>query len=247
MVNLSIDRHSSIPIYVQIRKQIQDAIESGVLPPGSLLTGEPAIAEQLKVSIMTVRQALAQLVAEGYIERQRGKGTFVRDRKLKMHLPYFTSYRSDMRARGFVPGTKIIEIDETAASERQGKTLGIKTGSPLFRIVRLRFADDLPMMLETTWISTHLVPDFPNKFSDDDSYYETLENRFGIVPSRTTQTLEAVNTTMNEATYLGVAIGSPVLFVQGILFDQNNHPVDITKSLYRADRYKFYIERRIRE
>lgn len=247
MIALSINRSSHLPIYVQIRRQIQEGIETGRLEPGEVLPGEPAIAEQLGVSVMTVRQALTQLVVEGYLDRQRGKGTFVCDRKLQMHLPYFMSYRSDMRLRGFVPRTQILAIDEVQASPRQGSALQIDAGSPLFRLVRLRFADDLPMMFETTWISTTLVPDFPQVISDDSSYYEVLEGHYGIRPSRTTQTLEAVSATIDEARHLSVPPGSPVLLIDGILYDQKDAPVDLTKSLYRADRYKFHIERRISE
>lgn len=246
-LSIALDRSGAVPIYVQIRRQIEGMIRRGELKEGELLPGEPQLAEELGVSKMTIRQAIYELVAEGLLERHKGRGTFVRPPSMRLQLPFFTSYTQDMRRRGYAPRTVLLQLGTMPASERQAGRLGIEPGDRLVRIHRLRFADELPMVLETVLIVKALFPGIEDALQESESRYAIYENRYGVRPNRAEQTLEAVITTSEEARHLGVPVGAPALMIEGVLFDQDDRAIEIMKSVYRADRYKVYLERTRKE
>lgn len=244
---ITLERQSAVPIYAQIRRQLEELIASGALKEGDLLPGEPQLAEDLGVSKMTVRQAIYELVAEGLLERQRGRGTFVCSPSVSLQLPFFTSFTQDMRHRGYVPRTVLLTVAQVAASKRQAERLRIEPGSKLVRITRLRFADELPMVFETVLIIDERFPDIIAKLRETESRYDVYEQGYGVRPARAEQTLEAVIVTAEEASHLGVSASAPALMIEGVLYDQDDRPIEIMKSVYRADRYKVYLERTRRE
>jgi GntR family transcriptional regulator len=244
---LTLERSSSVPIYVQIRRQLEELIHSGKLHEGNPLPGEPQMADELGVSKMTVRQAISELVAQGLLERQKGRGTFVSSPHVSMQLPYFTSFTQDMRSRGYVPRTELLSIEEATASRRQAERLRVQPGDKLVRIKHLRFADELPMVMETVLIIDSLFPNIIDRLAKNESRYELYEQQYNIRPTRADQELEAVAATSVEASHLGMPIGAPALLIEGVLYDQQVRPVEIMKSVYRADRYKVYLQRTRRE
>src|SRR5690606_6488120 len=140
--------------------------------------GEPQLAQELGVSKMTVRQAIYELVAEGLLERHRGKGTFVRSPSVRLQLPFFTSYTQDMRRRGYVPRTVLLEMEVVAASTRQAEALNVAPAEPLVRIHRLRYADDLPMVLETVFIVRRYFPGIEDALAEAQSRYDVYESLY---------------------------------------------------------------------
>lgn len=240
---IALDQESSLPTYVQIGKQVEALIHAGRLKEGDPLPSEPRIADELGVSKMTVRQAIGELVSKGLLRRQRGRGTFVCRPKVSIRLPYFMSYTQDMRRRGYVPRTEHTSIEEVPASGRQAEQLDVEAHEALIRIVRMRFADELPMALETTWLVKRLVPHFADQHTGFPSRYALLENEYNIRPTRAEQTLEAVSVTVAESRHLGVPPGAPAILIEGIVFDQDDRPFEISKSVYRADRYQVSFER----
>lgn len=244
---ITLERNSTVPIYAQIRRQLEELIQNGTLTEGDLLPGEPQLAEELGVSKMTVRQAIYELVAEGLLERQKGRGTFVRSPSVRLQLPFFTSFTQDMLHRGYTPKTTLLTVSEIAASRRQAERLHIEPSAALVRITRLRFADELPMVHETVLIIDERFPGIVDRLHKTESRYDVYEKGYEVRPARAEQTLEAVIVTTEEANHLGVPAGAPALMIEGVLYDQDDRPVEIMKSVYRADRYKVYLERTRRE
>ncbi len=101
---MQIDKQSPIPIYFQIMEQLKTQIKNGELKADALLPSEREYAEQFGISRMTVRQALSNLVNEGFLYRQKGRGTFVSKLKMEQPLQGLTSFTEDMRSRGMKPG-----------------------------------------------------------------------------------------------------------------------------------------------
>lgn len=240
---LSLDRSSQLPLYGQIRSQIEEAIKTGRLKPGHALPSEPELARSLGVSKMTVRHALNQLVGDGLITRQKGRGTFVAHQKVEITLPYFTSYSEDMARRGYTPFTQLLSVETVQASARQAKTLGLDERAPLIRIVRLRLADEIPIALETSWVNAALVPNFVERHRSFTSLYQVLQDDYDLRPTRARQSFEATSAAAHESIHLGIPAGSPILLLESVLYDQKDRPVDLTKAAYRGDRYKIYFER----
>src|SRR5690348_1477963 len=92
-LSAAVRRHSPVPLHHQIKIAVLEGVEAGWLQPGAQLPRERELAESLGVSLAPVRQAMADLTKEGYVERIRGRGSYIRDRKLvarnqrRWHVP----------------------------------------------------------------------------------------------------------------------------------------------------------------
>ncbi|TDC45606.1 GntR family transcriptional regulator, partial [Actinomadura sp. KC345] len=136
-----------IPKYYKLKELLVELIQS--LPPGSPLPPERTLAEKYETSRTTVRQALAELVVEGRLQRIQGKGTFVAKPKVSQELQ-LVSYTEDMRHHGLRPETRILEAGYVSADERLATLLGIRPGGRVLRVHRLRLADGEPMSIDTS-------------------------------------------------------------------------------------------------
>src|SRR3981081_2722646 len=135
------------PKYWALKQHLLDLLDA--VPPGAPIPTERALAGEFTVSRTTVRQALADLTAEGRLHRVQGKGTFAAEPKLAQRLQ-LSSYTEDMRAQGREPSSKAPEIEEISAEADFAKPLGIRAGATVLCLRRPRLADSEPMALEPT-------------------------------------------------------------------------------------------------
>lgn len=235
-----IDKSSPLPIYYQIEEQLKKQIENGELKPNDSLPSEREFAERFEISRMTVRQAINNLVNDGYLYRQKGRGTFVSEKKLEQQLVGLTSFTEDMKARGMVPSSKLLSFEIIAASEKIAEQLQISLHAPVYEIKRIRLADDVPMALESVYVSANLVKGLTESIVND-SLYRYIEEELGLKIGEANQTLESILASETEVNHLGISSYSPVLLIQRNTYLQDGTPLEVVKSSYRADRYKFTI------
>ena len=127
-----IDLESPVPYYYQLYEILRGAIEEGYWPPGSQLMTEAELCEYYGVSRATVRQTLAQLLSEGLIRKERGRGTFVAEPKIRERLAErLTGFYDDMVAQGLKPQTRVLRSGVVPASQSVGTLLGIPAGTPV--------------------------------------------------------------------------------------------------------------------
>lgn len=233
-----IDKSSSIPIYLQIEEQIRQQIEEDILQPDESIPAERVIAQKYDVSRMTVRQALNNLVNDGYLYRQKGKGTFVSRKKLVQRLQGLTSFTEDMKERGFEPSNHLIRFEVIAAPARIANELALTEHSPVFEIKRVRLADGKPMALETTYIPANLAKGLTEDIIQK-SFYDFVENDLQLTINEAKQELEAAIAADEEVHYLEVEEGAPILHIKRLSYLKDGTPFELVKSAYRADRYKF--------
>lgn len=235
-----IDKSSPLPIYYQIEEQLKKQIENGELKPNDSLPSEREFAERFEISRMTVRQAINNLVNDGYLYRQKGRGTFVSEKKLEQQLVGLTSFTEDMKARGMVPSSKLLSFEIIAASEKIAEQLHISLHTPVYEIKRIRLADDVPMALESVYVSANLVKGLTESIVND-SLYRYIEEELSLKIGEANQTLESILASETEVKHLGINSYSPVLLIQRNTYLQDGTPLEVVKSSYRADRYKFTI------
>jgi len=236
-----INKNSPIPIYYQIEEYIKELIENGELRPGDALPPEREYAEKYQISRMTVRQAFTQLVNEGLLYRLQGKGTFVAERKIEQPLQGLTSFTEDMKARGFVPGNQLLHFEIIPATRQVAGQLLISEHGPVYEIKRIRLADNVPMALETNYISANLIKGLTEGIVND-SLYKYIEEQLDLKIDSASQIIESSVASQNEADLLKISKGAPVMLIQRNTFLKDNTPVEFVKSVYRADRYKFMIQ-----
>jgi GntR family transcriptional regulator len=233
-----IDKNSPIPIYHQLEEYIKSQIESGELKPDEAIPSERVYADLFKISRMTIRQALTNLVNDGYLYRQKGKGTFVNQKKVENRLEGMTSFTEDMKERGLTPGSRLVSFEIIPASRKIADMLHLVEHTPVFEIKRVRLADDAPLALETTFLPANLVKGLTEEIINH-SLYEYIEEKLSLTIHEATQQIEATIAKEHELPLLEIDRGSPVLLIHRTSYLKDGTPFEYVKSAYRADRYKF--------
>ncbi len=231
------------PRYVQLRKRIEEAISSGLLPAGSALPSEREIASLTDLSRVTVRKAIQALVASGDVIQRQGSGSFVTDRaeRVEQSLSHLTSFSEDMERRGMTSTSIWLERSICLPSPDETVALALSANASVSRIARLRMADDRPMAIERASLPVDVLP---NPMAVTTSLYEVLEqdnNR----PVRAIQKISAINLDEADADLLGVPEGAAGLRIERVSYLPSGRVAEFTKSIYRGDAYDFVAELRL--
>ncbi len=235
-----ISRGSAVPLHTQLRAHLLRRIERGELRHGQKLPSEREYADQLGISLAPVRQAILDLVKEGYLNRTRGRGTFVQESRVDEKIAILSSFTQSLRAKGLNPDIHIRHRGLVAADESIARALATSE-KKLLLIRRLAFVDGEPLALLDAYLSPRAFPRIQRADLSEGSLYKTMEDLYGVVPTRATSTIEVIRC-QDEAALLGLVPGTPALQVEGITFDAGDRPVEFSRVIYRADRFRFTIE-----
>jgi GntR family transcriptional regulator len=219
----------------QTRDRVLDLIEQ--LAVGEAIPPERQLSAELGVSRLTLRAALDDLAREGYLVRRRGAGTFVSEPKIAQELT-MTSFTDDMRRRGMRPASRTLELRVSPAGARLGRLLHVSPSEPVVVATRLRLADGESMAIETIHVRERHVPGLSARDLEEQSFYELLRDRYGIVIVGGTQTIEPTVTDEEESAALGVPLHSPAFRFERITESDAGETVEFVESIYRGDRYR---------
>lgn len=233
-----INKNSPIPIYHQLEEYIKQQIEGGLLQEEETIPSEREFAERFEISRMTVRQAINNLVMDGYLYRQKGRGTFVNKKKVEQELQGLTSFTEDMLSRGMTPSNRLLSFQILPADAKTAKELSISEGELIYKIKRSRLADGAPMALETAYIPVSIVPGLTEGNSNQ-SLYRYIEEVLSLSISEAKQEIEASIADESAAKELSIEKGAPILLMVRTSFLQDGTPFELVKSAFRADRYRF--------
>lgn len=233
-----IDKKSPIPVYYQLKSIILDKIKTGDYPEDGLIPSERELSDTLGISRMTVRQALSQLVAEGVLYREKGKGTFVAKPKLEQRN--IMSFSETVSKRGMVPTTKVLHFSREEATEELAAILGIKEKESVYNIKRLRLADNIPVAIEEDFIPEKFCPHI-DKFDLTGSLYRILKDNYSHNMHFGDNVVEAAKPSKIEKELLNLPSGTPVLNVTSVMVTDSGLKLFYEKSVYRSDEYKYSI------
>jgi GntR family transcriptional regulator len=223
----------------QTRDRVVDLIDG--MGVGSAIPSERQLSVDLGVSRLTVRAALDELVREGFLDRRRGSGTYVREPKIAQELT-MTSFSEEMRRRGMRPGSKTLSLTTTLAGAYLGRCLHVSPSEKIVVAKRLRMADSETMAIETLHVPDSLVPGLAPKDLDQGSFYELLSERYGITIVGGIQTIEPTVTNEEESSALGVPLHSPAFLFERTTRAETGEIVEFVRSIYRGDRYRLVTE-----
>jgi len=232
-------RRAPVPLYYQLKELIRDKIRSGEWAEGMRLPSERELCEQYGVSRMTVRQSITDLVHEGLLYREQGRGTFVRRARINQQLDRLTSFTEDMLNRGQTPNARVLSAGMCEADSMVAERLQLPPGQEVFRLYRLRTSDGEPLALELTHIYFPGCERLLEEDLEHNSLYVLLETKYGIALVEALQEVEAGLAGKEEANLLRISPGSPVLLTRRTTYTDHGHPVEYAVSTYRGDRYTF--------
>ncbi len=211
-----IDHNSMTPLYQQVSNQILSDVASGEFSVNKRLPTEKEMSEQYGVSRITVRRAVSDLVVRGVLVRRQGKGTFLKTEPMRKDLKLEArSFTELCQANGKTPGSKVLEAGVVVPSDPDViRELGLTPGEKAVRILRLRYADDKPLIIE----DNH----FPLKYAcllgvdlEKRSLYQYLRKEMQIEISAGSLTLRIVRADAKSAKLLGIPRNTPLLHMWG--------------------------------
>ena len=239
----SINFYSHIPYYIQLMDLLKDQILNKKWQPGEQIPGEQDLCDTYGISRTVVRQALRELELEGVINRRKGKGTYISEPKISEGLiQNLTGFYQDMVERGLKPVTQVLHQNVVKATEKVSQFLGIEPGTEVVDIQRLRFINDEPIQLVTTYIPYKVFPPLATADLTNRSLYEFIEKEGGIFLTRGRRYIEAVLANETEALLLGIEHGAPLLMLDSVSYIETGQPIEYYHALHRGDRSRFEVE-----
>ncbi|MEO6034290.1 MAG: GntR family transcriptional regulator [Verrucomicrobiota bacterium] len=230
---------NKLPKYFNISREIISMIQRGDMQPGALVPSENEIIAKYEVSNTTARKALHDLERAGWVTRVKGKGTFVRNNTVERSVNRIFGFTKNMVEAGRKPSTKLIGFhlrdDDHARTINRRECI---LNGPYCEIERIRYADGIPMMKETRYISLQFCPEIHRK-NLEQSLFAIYEKDYGI---RMIEFDQMLSTVLLEGEWLkSFKLDKPVpsFRVEGVTFCGKGLILEIEDAYYRGDMYRF--------
>lgn len=226
-------------LYLQVYEEIKKNISNGFWSENSQIPTEHELMIEFDVSRDTIRKSLFKLLQEGYIYRQAGKGTFVRNNKSNYKLTILESFSEQMKSRGLHPSSEILDISCVIPSKYITKHLELRHNEEVYKITRIRKADNEPMAYEITYLSKNLCPKIDKKIKNDTSLYQLYEKEYKHKMKYGDVRLEAEIVTGDIAEILKISSNSPILKMQCTVYLESRKPLYYVEASYIGNKYVF--------
>ncbi len=238
-----INKDLPVPYYYQIvqvlRESIADIDEKEDHAEISL-PSETELCDLFSVNRGTIRHALDMLEREGLIYREKGRGTFVRRRRVELDLSYLCSTTEDLRNRGWEPATEVLSINQVTPRSHIRASLNLGENEKVWEVYRRRLANGEPISLQRAFFPVLLMPDLVKKDLSG-SFFPLWKHFYNILPKDGEQTIRTRVATSEEAELLLISECDPIFEITRLTFDVNSKPFEYLISVWRGDRYDFYV------
>ncbi len=238
---MTIDKSSSVPIFQQLENLIEGWINSGKFPPGSRIPSESELSQTYHVSRVTVRRALDRLAMEGTIFRRQGKGAYVSPGKIDFNPATIFSFSEAMSTQGHTVNTQVIDQRIVPAPASLARDLSLPENSPVVLVSRLRYIDDLPATIHRSYLPARYYEAILKENLTTERLKVVMERVSGLVMAYTSDSFEAALVQNDEALLLGIPEKAPILLVRGVAYTSAGVPIRATRSIYRADLFRFQV------
>lgn len=237
-----VDRSSDLPLHIQVRRRILEMIQHAPLDETLALPSESELIVAFGVSRMTVRRALADLVAAGYVVRQAGKGSFALPRKLLHTSGESGGLWNAFRAQGFTVRAQVIRFDMKAVNAEIALQLRVPEGTNLPYLKRVTIVDEKPISVVRAYLNlpagcTPTVEDMSSE-----PLGQVLHRKWGITPTRAVRTMEASLATQDDLELLELSPPAALLIAERVNFDATGRAITHVTVRYDSTLYKYVQE-----
>ncbi|MXS18417.1 GntR family transcriptional regulator [Pseudomonas oryzihabitans] len=239
----SLSSDARLPLYQRLRDQLAEQIANNRWRPGEAIPTEAALSAEYQLSTGTVRKAIDVLVSEGILERQQGRGTFIRRAQFQSSLFRFFRFQTVSGERQ-VPESRILSIEPVAAPSAVAQALGLPADALVIRIVRVRLLDVKPVLAEEIWLPRQR---FQALLEIDLSregplLYPIYEEVCGQVVASAEETLTAESVNDVHARLLQVPVNSPVIVIERLARDYAGSPLEWRRSRGHAEHFRYSVD-----
>jgi GntR family transcriptional regulator len=234
------------PLYIEIANEIKRRIVVGIYPSGAQLPSEPELANEFGVSRGTLREALGILEKEGKISRKHGIGSFVETpAKVIAGIEKLESLVSTIRRAGFVAQDKVLSTYETTISPSIAEKLNAEPNSKCYVIESLRYADGIPVIYCYDILPYWLIKDIGDLQlrKNVECMVDYLKTYINIKPYNYVSNVTAVLAKDPVDKLLQVNRRTPLIKMEGVMYDENSNPVNYGRQYFRSDKYQFTLVR----
>jgi GntR family transcriptional regulator len=233
------------PLHSRLEITLRGLIRNGKIPTGAILPGELELAAQLGVSRHTVRHALGVLTNEGLLRRERGRGTTVVPSipppVIERSLSTFYAFAWEARARGASQRSYVLERQVLPADETFARRLELEAGTDIERIMRVRTADEDPLVLETAYLQHEMSRLLDATALEQESLYDALEQLCGLRVTHARESIRPIVLSRPVARLLHTNAGAPAFLVERTTWSDRG-PIEWQESIVRGDRYLYSVD-----
>lgn len=229
-----------VPLYIQIRKSLQDDIANNILVPGEKIPSEDELAIRFGVSRMTVRQGISDLIDEGLLYRRHGIGTFVARRHIERDHTRLESLVENAEREGLEISVQILIAAILPAKLKVARSLAISEGDLVARVKTLRKVENLPITVHDAYVPHNLFPQLLSEELETQHLWSIYES-CGVKVKRAIQHVEAREAEEDIAKLLEMEEGLPILYKERIVYLDDGTPVEFTYCYNRGDRYSLTV------
>jgi GntR family transcriptional regulator len=233
-----------VPKYIQISNWLMEMIQKGRYAVNDKLPSESKLSQFFQVNRNTVRQAISDLVAKGLVQKKNGVGSFVLGRTLtpvKYTLQHISSFTDDMIRMGIVPQTRLIRKSVIKAPPEVAEKLMLGKEKRVILTERLRLGNRIPLVIERSYLPYKEYKGIL-RMRLTGSLYHLLTKKFHVELHRSIQTFRAITLSGHDAKLLGLPPRSSGIFLESIIYDLKNIPVEVLHAFHRGDKYIFEVE-----
>jgi len=225
------------PIYQQLNRLLKQKIESGEFRSGEKFLTERVICDEYDVSRATANKSISNLVSEGLLEFRKGVGTFVKSPSGRESTEPIVSFTDNVRKAGHTPHTRVLVFEQIVASDLEpelAKILKVTGTDGIYRVERLRLADDMPMILENRLIVAALCPNLL-RVDLEGSLYALFSHRYHLRITSAEETIQATTLDKRTARILEIEEGRAAFRVTSVGFVDGETPLWWERTIHRPD------------
>lgn len=239
----TIDRASPVPFYFQLAELLEEEIFTGRWEPGVRVPSENELCSRYGLSRTTIRQALARLEQEGLVSREKGRGTFVSDSRPRTWLIQSAEgfFHDEFLRAGHRVTSQVLRLERAELPLWASDALALPRGEEGVIVERLRSVDGHVALYVINCLPPFLA-DAVEGLEANESLYQRLAEKCGIAATEGSRSLEAVNAGAKLAQLLELDAGDAVAYIESLMCDQNNRPIDCYRAWLRTDRMRLDIK-----
>ena len=234
----------AITAYQEVKQKITGDIVRGRYFMGKALPAEKELAKELKVSIGTLRKAVDELVSEGIVIRRQGRGTFIAEHDEQRLLYYFFHVIKHDADHKKYPTVELVSFQSSTANSEEAKKLQLKEGSPVWRIVNRLSLDGQCVIVDRLTLSKERFPTLTRSAFQhrEGSIYQLYQAQYGQVVARTSERLRAGAASKQDAEWLHLKVGDPVIVIRRLAIGMQDEPIEWRVSTLNTQHYEYFSE-----
>jgi len=237
-----IDKSVPVPLYFQLKTLILNEIKNGCYKTNDLIPTEKDLSDMFKISRTTVRQAITELVSEGWLYRVKSKGTFVSQPKISQDfIKKVESFNDQIQRAGMIPSTEVLSLKVVKASETIASRLELKKNDAVIYLHRKRLADNEPIVTIETFLPYEDCAFLLTHDLEQERLYSILNEHKDTVIFQVKRIVEALEANESDKKYLNIEIGKPIQHFTSTGYNASGKPIEFSLARYRGDRNSFEI------